>query len=564
MNSAGQSNHLEKICQTIHPLQRVLHTHQATLIVIRDDGVWRIEEHGVLHLQPIPLPTSIAPLFDLLRHQGPQPLFDDWWLCLLPGGIRSSLSIQRRPHPSRDALSSQTMELLRTRLPRNTNGLLFSDLPATRSGLLLNLIHVLPPDFIIYFGAVPPVEPENHSLLHLPLPNTNADRQKLSHLLHHASAVLFDGTPSLDDLHWLLTTGKPQNRWIALQSSNLDEFLSHPVLSGKLERFQTHLGLQGGRVTPARLSYLSIFDSNDRQILLNTHTPNTDPLIPPPDKSLHLSAQITFPSHHNDPVPQRLTQLSAGYPEAIEPFDLNLLDSSEPSDDFRVSDRFHNDSSAVHHDDRHLSGKINVPGFGSHTDQELGRDSSSVDYPADDIADAPTSMLRGERFDAVLPHLLADIGLDEIEFSNPDPEQQRQTIDTRREQHHLSELPPPRHESNSEASFSDQAAPEQDSRQTVSRRIISSRHSSTPQRGSSLSSSHKGKGPATGSHRVLPIPHSTSHSEQAHSTSPIPPAPRLTSPPPVSPGLNPPSDATEELEIDSLLLDLNLHNKFDS
>lgn len=587
MSVEEQRKRLERGIMQITPLHRVLLDEGVTMVVFRGDGFWQVKRDDVFRLQPHALPGQISALIAEVKREGPLALFKDWWLQVLPGGFPGSATFQRRPDPRRASLSSHTVELLRSRLARDGNGIIFGQDRVSRGGLLLSLPRFLPRDLVVYIGSIPPIDKDRLGILHLPFPRSRADREELAPLIQSASTVLFDGTPGREDLDLLLPAKGAQNRWIAVDSkSPRDVVRKLDVSPEESELFQTLIGIRGGEHADdaARLTYLalgSIGVDAKREVLLDSEKFNGEMAQVTRAENPRLSAQMTSPNQRalsastDEPVTSELHDLSEEVLEEIELLEYVEAASEAPlvqeSNDFDVSLLL---DDAGEPEVWHRSGEINVPGFVSKRQLAVAKEPSEWEIDEED-ADSPTSMLRGERFDSVLPELLAEGGIEGLEIPSLDPERLRQTRDTRIDRQKLDHFRALRRQNNpekgsleasenKEIKLEDESSQEEENekftRHSISRRVLPSRPTTEFRQRA-----------VTGSQRVLPIPSSTLQESRDSSALPNSSAPskkeskddlakdtgasRLQIP--IPPGMDEPlSDATEEFEVGDLLADL--------
>ncbi len=474
----------------------------AELVILRPDGRWHLQQGGHLRLQqPVPTASAEALFRDLPDAYG-APCGHRWWVHRVPGILPIAI-FRLRPRADRGVLSPQSLELLRSKIPRDANGVVFGPDASSRAGLLLSLTRFLPTELPLFIGSCPPIPPEDLDLLHLFPPTGAADRLTSRPLVDRATTILIDGALPPEDLRPTFAD-HTTNRWIALR--DLADLSAVPGT-----RYDVRVGVIGAATEPARLTHLSVRTPTGWEVLLDD-------------------------SHLDDDLPERTIQssprISAQITSPVK--SLGRIDSSAEVSDFDVATLLEDDIEEL---DSSLleSGEIDVPGFVSRRFEDEGSTTNA------ELSAARTKMLQGNRMDRELPYLIAQGDVDAVEIPEVQIEQLRQTMDSSYDPKRLEAFRTMRRHS-----LEEKSRPDPDTRTTseetpgAPRRIVASR-SGTLQHGNQRAV------PAPSSPRILPTPSEAESeiSEISH-VDDDPPTQRLDEI----------SNPTEELEFSDLLEDL--------
>ncbi len=407
------SQDIESILESLSSLSEMLDGDYTSMALVRSDGTWYLEQNEAVRLQKQLLSTdSCGELIDFLRRQGPVVHRDKWWAHCVSAPHASTVVFERRPVVEPDGLSPHTLELLRARLEPNANGVVFGPSRHARTGLLLSLTRHLPSGLVLYVGPVPPMEPEDRSLVHVAPPRHDRDRRELAPLFERAAVVLFDGPVNPADLRLLLSGSHSTNRWIAVDAPDQHSWIDSALESlHSGSRITTRIGVRTTSVDKIRVNYFAEKVDDHWNVLLDgDHSADDvaqDHEITRAEQS-RLSAQLTSPIDRRAPS-RRKEDPPADDPsppdgDDIPPFDVAALMAEDES------------PQALRE-----SGQIDVPGFTSPGDD-------STDGSGKITAD-PTDALRGQKIDGALPGLVAASDIDDVEIPELEPAQLRQTFD---------------------------------------------------------------------------------------------------------------------------------------
>ena len=418
-----QTKDIQSTLAPMRSLVRALEDEHAGLAIVHSDGTWQLEQNGSVRLQSTALPNeAAASLVAAVVRRGPTCCLKHWWVRPLSDSTNCAIVFERRPDVERTGLSDHTLELLRTRLIRDANGVIFGDHSPARSGLLLSLTRFLPQDLIVYIGPRPPVSPPNITLLHVAPPRDDRDRRELTSLLQSASAVLYDGPIRREDFRMLFPASGVANRWIAVDATAPDRWILNLGLTPFDQApITTNIGVRGSSVLPIRLTYLATRKENAWTVLLDHDElhggqsrveVNKNPKL---TTGRRLSSQITSPvifsadEASSDTAAPTDKTIADPHPEEVSDFDVASLLDYEDEDPALLME----------------SGEIDVPGFVSRRFEAI------KEQRADEaeIANAPTSMLRGDRMDTYLPNIIAADDIDDVEIPELDPAQLRRTME---------------------------------------------------------------------------------------------------------------------------------------
>ena len=432
MDSNVSTTALEEALAPMEALTAVLADDHAGLALVRADGTWHLEQNGAVRRQSATLPQKASRhLIDAIHRQGPTRCLGTWWVRPMTAGPEGVVVFIRRPEASPQGLSSHTLKLLTNHLPDGANGLVFGAAQMARSSLLLSMTNFLPKDLVIYVGPVPPLVPDEVSLLHVLPPRHDRDRRELALLFERASAVLFDGPIQTADLRLLFTGPRVANRWLAVAADDVqhwrDSFALPPTLDAPVS---THIGVRSSPLQKMRIDHFSVLRNGHWQTLLEgddlgAHSATSAEATVAEDP--RMSAQLTSPIHVS---PGDISSEAGLVPPSSEAelvdddFDSSITNRLEPDEDFDVSELL--DDIEEPEELLRESGEIDVPGFISRRQmaiEELAERSESQ------TADGPLSEeLRGERIDRELPELVASGDIDDVDFPDIEPEQLRQTF----------------------------------------------------------------------------------------------------------------------------------------
>ena len=535
---------LQKLQDALHalvPLRRVLAEEHTGMALVSVDGTWHLEQNGAVRYQKDRLsPDAAQALVEAVDALGSTGCLDHWWVRPIGGGGPATLLFERRPTPDSDGLSRLTLDLLRSRLNPGANGLIFGNARGARSSILLSLIRFLPTDLVLYVGPVPPMEPADTSLVHIPPPRHDRDRREMATLFERSSAVLFDGPVQAADIRLLFSGADVRNRWLAVDATTPAGGVSSFDIPPHLEEpLNTRIGVRGTPAKKVRLTYFSRKQGDRWQVLLDqenlhdgeisTVTVDEETTVRDPESGEDpLSHRMTSPiDHRRDqesveaPTNPETTSMKPGARSAspAPPEDLSAqaqIDAEaaakrDSEDNFDVQTLLGDEDSEPTEVPRE-SGEIDVPGFVSRRQQQARRDSE-----ADEIADAPTDMLQGKRIDDDLPGLVASSDIDEVEIPGLTPEQLRRTYEgpadvkslkEKRSKEDPQKEPAP---SKDDKSNGDDDSP----RQTRKLNRMGRRKKSTSKSQRSTSQSGQWRKAPSSSHRVIPVPSENKRAEKA-------------------------------------------------
>ncbi len=423
---------LDDAIAALPALSRALGEESAGMAIIGSDGSWHLEQNGSVRLQRSPLPVKeAARLVETVYHHGATCCLEQWWIRPLTGDPAPSVLIERRPGAEPTGLSPHTLELLRSRIEPETNGLIFGRSPTARSGILLSLSQFLPGELIVYVGPIPPIAPRGVSLIHLLPPRHDRDRRELALLFDRASAVLFDGSVWRADIRTLFSGNNVTNRWLAVDAGSPEDWASSFVLPPRLKApVSTHIGVTSSALQTIRVDYLARRDGEEWNVLFSQdeiRESGASDQAMGADDDPRLSAQVTSPIDHRSDVALSFNDESAS--SAVQPLpreNPGLADHSssafvDEESDFDVQQLMQDDDDEPLLSDRE-SGEIDVPGFVSQRQKQLNRARAK-----ENAESTSADELRGERIDDELPGLVASSDIDEVEFPDLTPEQLRQT-----------------------------------------------------------------------------------------------------------------------------------------
>ncbi|RDV36686.1 hypothetical protein DV096_18250 [Bradymonadaceae bacterium TMQ3] len=366
------SSSLDADIRSLPALTKALGNPQTSMVILRPDGHWHLEQGSTLAFQNTPLlPTTVNRILEHLDAHGPSSCLSRWWIQPLPGSPQPFALLTPRPDIALCPLTQNTRELLRPRLSSPINGLIFSPTALPRQSLLLWLTTRLPHELLLYVSPVPPIAPSSVPLIHLQPPHDPHSRAHLARLANSASALMWDAPLEAADLPLLYSPHSPGHRWLAtdldlLPTRHKDAILPHIDLQ---------IGLQAKNNTAA-ITFLATRRPEGWATLLDL-------------EERDVAASFPIPTNRaNDPT----SPLTHTHPTRAEISTAAILQSGEIDLDV-------------------LSG------------DPLDRQETLQNITAPN--------LQGERLDRTLSHLKADVDIDAIEIPDIELDQLRQTVESK-------------------------------------------------------------------------------------------------------------------------------------
>lgn len=365
------SSSLDADIRSLPALTKALGNPQTSMVILRPDGHWHLEQAGTLTFQNTPLlPTTVNRILEHLGQQGPSSCLSRWWAQPLPGSPQPFALLTPRPDIALCPLAQNTRELLRPRLSSPINGLIFSPTAPPRQSLLLWLTTRLPHELLLYVSQVPPIAPSSVPLIHLQPPHDPHSRAHLARLASSASALMWDAPLDPDDLPLLFSPHSPSHRWIATDLDLLPTRLKDAILP----QINLQIGLRAEHNT-ASITFLAARRPEGWATLLDLEERDIAPDLPSPSNP---TSEHTSPLTHTHAT-------RAEIPAAA------ILQSGEIDLDLLLGDPL---------DRQETLQNITAPS------------------------------LQGERLDRTLSHLQADVDIDAIEIPDIELDQLRQTVES--------------------------------------------------------------------------------------------------------------------------------------
>ncbi|TXD36095.1 hypothetical protein FRC98_13295 [Lujinxingia vulgaris] len=365
------SSSLDADIRSLPALAQALADPQTSLIILRPDGHWHLEQAGTLSFQNTPLlPATVNRILEHLDARGPSSCLTRWWIQPLPGSPQPFALLTPRPDIALCPLAQNTRELLRPRLSSPINGLIFSPTAPPRQSLLLWLTTRLPRELLLYVSPVPPIAPSSVPLIHLQPPHDPHSRAHLARLAHSASALMWDAPIDAADLPLLYAPHSPSHRWLATDLDLLPARLRDAILPHN----HLQIGLRADHNT-ATITYLASHRPEGWATLLDLESRDLPAEMPSPARS---TSEHTSPLTHTHPTRAEISPAT-------------ILQSGEIDLDALLGD-------------------------------PLDRQAT--------LQNISSPNLQGERLDRALSHLQADVDIDALEIPEVELDQLRQTVES--------------------------------------------------------------------------------------------------------------------------------------